>query len=102
MIRPAPRNAADIQTAEEILQMNIVNTTRGEVRKAIKTLKNGKVGSDGVPADISTSTDMLYEISEEIGDEEEIPEEWKEGYLEILGNAKTTQELCISRNHGRC
>ena len=28
-----------------------------------------------------TSTNMLYELIERIWDEEEIPEEWNEGYL---------------------
>ena len=66
--RPAPLNAADIQTAEEILRVNSAKPTKNEVRKAIKTLKNGKsAGPDGIPAealkiDLSTLTNMLYEI----------------------------------------
>ena len=66
--RPAPLNAADIQTAEEILRVTSAKPTKNEVRKAIKTLKNGKsAGPDGIPAealkiDLSTLTNMLYEI----------------------------------------
>ena len=85
--RPALLNAADIQPAEELLQVNSAKPTKDEVRKAIRTLKNGKSAEpDGIPAealkaDLSTSTNMLYEIIENIWEEEEIPEEWKEGYL---------------------
>ena len=85
--RPALLNAADIQPAEELLQVNIAKPTKDEVRKAIRTLKNGKSAEpDGIPAealkaDLSTSTNMLYEIIENMWEEEEIPKEWKEGYL---------------------
>ena len=48
---------------------------------------NGKVaGPDGIPAealkaDVNTSIEMLYSLFEEIWGKEEIPAEWKEGYL---------------------
>ena len=63
-------------------------------------------GPDGIQgealkADLSTSTNMLHEIFETIFDEEEIPEEWKEGYLVKLQNAKTIEELRFSRYQGR-
>ena len=50
-------------------------------------MKNGKVaGPDGIPAealkaDVNTSVEMLYSLFEEIWEKEEIPAEWKEGYL---------------------
>ena len=50
-------------------------------------MKNGKVaGPDGIPAealkaDVNTSVEMLYSLFEEIWGKEEIPAEWKEGYL---------------------
>ena len=50
-------------------------------------MKNGKVaGHDGIPAealkaDVNTSVEMLYSLFEEIWEKEEIPAEWKEGYL---------------------
>ena len=50
-------------------------------------MKNGKAaGIDSVPAgtlkeDISTSTEILYRLFENIWEEEEIPRDWKEGLL---------------------
>ena len=50
-------------------------------------MKNGKVaGPDGIPAealkaDVNTSVEMLHSLFEEIWEKEEIPAEWKEGYL---------------------
>ena len=49
-------------------------------------MKNGKVaGPDGIPAealkaDVNTSVEMLYSLFE-IWEKEEIPAEWKKGYL---------------------
>ena len=65
--RPAPLNAAGIQPAKEILLVNSAKPIKDEVRKAIRTLKNWKsAGPDGIlmetlKADLSTSTNMLYE-----------------------------------------
>ncbi len=50
-------------------------------------IKNGKAaGPDGIPAealkgDVTTSVEMLYSLFEEIWEKQEIPAEWKEGYL---------------------
>ena len=50
-------------------------------------MKNGKVaGPDGIPAealkaDVNSSVEMLYSLFEEIWEKEDIPAEWKEGYL---------------------
>ena len=50
-------------------------------------MKNGKVaGPDGIPAealkaDVNTSVEMLYSLFVEIWEKEEIPAEWKEGWL---------------------
>ena len=85
--RPTPLNAADIHPAEETLQLNSAKPTKDEVRRAIRTLKNGKsAGPDGVSAeatkaDLSTPTNMFYEIIENIWDKEEIQEDWKEEHL---------------------
>ena len=54
---------------------------------AIGHIENGKAaGPDGIPAealkgDVTTSVEMLYTLFEEIWEKEEIPAEWKEGYL---------------------
>ena len=53
----------------------------------IPGIQNGKAaGPDGIPAealkgDVTTSVEMLYSLFEEILEKEEIPAEWKEGYL---------------------
>ena len=50
-------------------------------------MKNEKVaGPGGIPvevlkADVNTSVEMLYSLFEGIWEKEEIPAEWKEGYL---------------------
>ena len=84
---PAPQNQPDIQPAETDLPIDCNKPTREEIKKAIAHMKNGKVaGSDGIPAealkaDVNTSVEMLYSLFEEIWEKEEIPAEWKEGYL---------------------
>ena len=85
--RPAPQNQPDIQPAETDLPIDCNKPTREEIKKAIAHMKNGKVaGPDGIPAealkaDVNTSVEMLYSLFEEIWEKEEIPAEWKEGYL---------------------
>ena len=85
--RPAPQNQPDIQPAETYLPIDCNKPTREEIKKAIAHMKNGKVaGLDGIPAetlkaDVNTSVEMLYCLFEDIWEKEEIPAEWKEGYL---------------------
>ena len=85
--RPVPQNQPDIQPAESDLPIDCNKPTREEIKKAITHMKNGKVaGPDGIPAealkaDVNTSVEMLYSLFEEIWEKEEIPAEWKEGYL---------------------
>ena len=85
--RPIPQNQPDIQPAEEDLLMDCNNTTREEVEWAIGHIQNGKaVGYYGIPSealkgDVTTYVGMLYSLFEEIWEKEEIPAEWKEGYL---------------------
>ena len=85
--RPRPQNQPDIQPAEEDLLINCNKPTREEIKRAIGHIQNGKTaGPDGIPAealkgDVTTSVEMLYSLFEEIWEKEEIPAEWKEGYL---------------------
>ena len=66
--RPAPDEPPDIPPAETVLPMSCDKPSRAEIRKAIKTLKNGKAaGPDGIPAeaikaDLKTATDMLHSL----------------------------------------
>ena len=85
--RPEPANPPDIPEAEFDLPINCEKPSKEEIRRAIKMTKNGKAaGPDEIPAeamkgDIETSVEILYQLFGRIWEEEEIPEEWKEGHL---------------------
>ena len=61
--------------------------TNKEIRRAIKQLKNNKAaGSDDIPAeapqtDIDISVELLYPLFTKIWKREEVPSDWREGYL---------------------
>ncbi|KAK7097254.1 hypothetical protein V1264_004261 [Littorina saxatilis] len=85
--RPAPRDPPDIPPANGDLFINCNAPTKEEISQAIKQLRNGKAaGPDGIPAealkaDLATSVKMLYPLFFKIWEEEQVPSEWKEGYL---------------------
>ncbi|CAH2278193.1 Hypothetical predicted protein [Pelobates cultripes] len=85
--RPAPPNPPDINPANEDLAINCGKLTREEIGKAITLMKNGKAaGPDDIPAealraDLKSSVEILYQLFEKIWEEEEIPTDWKKGYL---------------------
>ena len=85
--RPEPPEPPDIQPATEDLPINCGLPTKDEIRKAIIQLKNRKsAGPDGIPAealkaDPTVSVEMLHSLFQKIWEEEDIPAEWKEGYL---------------------
>ena len=67
--------------------LTVHSPTREEIKNAIKSLNNGKsAGPDGIPAealkaDLETSVDMLHPLFEHMWQEEQIPQDWKEGYI---------------------
>ena len=85
--RPAPENTPNIQEADMDLPIDCNKPTREEIRKAIQQLKNGKsAGPDNIPAEAlkantETTVDMLLPLFEKIWEEEQIPADWKEGFL---------------------
>ena len=85
--RSAPLNTPDIQPAQNDLEIDCNRPTKGEIKKAIKMLKNGKAaGPDGIPAeaikaDIELSTNVLYNIIGNIWEQGELPKDWREGHL---------------------
>ena len=85
--RPAPVNPPEILPATSDLPIKCCTPTKEEISSAIKQLKNGKsAGPDSIPAealkaDVETSVDLLHPLFSKIWEEEEIPTEWKEGYL---------------------
>jgi Reverse transcriptase (RNA-dependent DNA polymerase)/Domain of unknown function (DUF6451)/Endonuclease/Exonuclease/phosphatase family len=85
--RPEPRNPPDIEAADIDLLIDCNTPTKAEIYMAIKQLRNGKApGPYGIPAealkiDLETSVEMLYPLFMKIWEEEQVPSEWKEGYL---------------------
>ena len=69
------------------LPISVENTSKEDIKKAIRTLKNGKAaGPDGIPAeaikaDIDTATDILHNLFAKIWDEEKVPADWREGLV---------------------
>uniref|UniRef100_A0AAV2JEM2 Ig-like domain-containing protein n=1 Tax=Knipowitschia caucasica TaxID=637954 RepID=A0AAV2JEM2_KNICA len=85
--RPAPENPPEILPATSDLPIKCYAPTKEEIHSAIKQLKNGKsAGPDSIPAealkaDVDTCVELFYPLFIKIWEEEEIPAEWKEGYL---------------------
>ncbi|PFX18304.1 Transposon TX1 uncharacterized 149 kDa protein [Stylophora pistillata] len=77
---------ADIPPPANQLAVSINPPTKAEVSKAIKSLKSGKAaGPDSIPsaleADIQTSTEIIHQLLMKILENEQIPDDWKKGYL---------------------
>ena len=85
--RPPPSEMPDIDQVDIPLQVNENRPGKAEIKKAIKHLKNGKAaGADGIlpeaiKTDLSTSTEMLFELFWKIWETNEVLDDWKEGYL---------------------
>ena len=85
--RPAPQNQANIPVADSDLEIDCEAPSEEEIRKAIQQLKSGKAaGPDNIPAealkaDMEAMVEMLFPLFEKIWEEEQVPLEWKEGYL---------------------
>ena len=85
--RPAPSAPPDIPPPSHLLDININPPSKKEIAEAIKSLKSGKAaGPDGIPpealkADIQISTEMLHPLLTKIWEQEQVPKDWKRGYL---------------------
>ena len=85
--RPTPEEQPNISQAEVDLPISVEKPSKEEIKKAIRTLKNGKAaGPDGIPAealkaDIDTATDILHNLFAKIWDEEKVPADWREGLV---------------------
>ena len=85
--RPAPQQTADILPAEEDLPISLEAPTMEEIKKAIRTLNNGKAaGPDGIPAEAmkaaqEVSMEVFHPLFEKIWNEEQVPSDWKEGFI---------------------
>ena len=75
----APLNKADILPAKETLPVDCKRPSKGEIKKAIKTVKNnkapvpGNIPAEAHKADIETSAQIIYELVGKIGEVEEVP-----------------------------
>lgn len=85
--RPTPQNPPVIDPADTDLPIDCSEPTLDEIRKAIKQMKSGKAaGPDSIPAEAlkahtEYTAEMLHPLFKKIWIQEEIPAEWKEGYL---------------------
>jgi hypothetical protein len=85
--RPPPETEAEILPADEDLNTSLDPPTKEEIKKAIKTLNNGKSGGpDCIPKEalkspLETSVKILHPLLKKIWEEENIPNDWKEGYI---------------------
>ena len=97
--RPPPMNPIVI-TADEVSEIEEISTrpiSKGEVKNAISSLKNGKAaGADNtvaelLKADIKATTQKLHEVIQMIWENEVMPHEWLKGLIDKLprkGNLK--------------
>ncbi|PVD36199.1 hypothetical protein C0Q70_03174 [Pomacea canaliculata] len=85
--QPPPTTTLNIAPAAEQLQVNSNPPTKVEIIKAIKSLNTAKEpGSDGIPAealkaDLTAAVEMLHPLLQKIWEQEQIPADWKLGYL---------------------
>ena len=96
--RPGPDECPEIPPAETLLVVDTSRPSVAEIENAITRLKNGKApGPDGIPpealrADVTTSANILYRLLGLVWDKEELPRDWREGYLVKLPKKGNLQE----------
>ena len=85
--RPTPKEQPNISQAEVDLPISVKKPSKEELKKAIRTLKNGKaagpneIPAEALKADIDTATDILHNLYAKIWDEEKVPADWREGLV---------------------
>ena len=88
----------EIELPVEIEEIDTPEPSRGEVRKAIGHLKNGKApGIDNIQAaplkaDINFATTKVKEIIDIVRRDEEIPRKWRKGLIVKLPIEKRKSE----------
>ena len=81
-----PQDAAQLEP-EDLLHINTGPITEAEIRKSLRSLKNGKAtGTDNVPPEAlkeggEVLVDQFHHLLNLIWTTEEIPMEWKKGLL---------------------
>ncbi|VDP78905.1 unnamed protein product [Schistosoma curassoni] len=85
--RPAPLNSPNIEAVPTDLPIDVSPPTIEEISMAIRQIKSGKAaGPDNIPAealkaDVAVTARILHLLFNKIWDEEQVPEDWKEGLL---------------------
>ena len=88
--RPPPVTEAVIPEAIEDIRINSNPPTKEEIKKSIKTLKNGKAaGPDDIPAEAlkasqDISAEALETLLKKVWEENQVPQDWKDGHLTVL------------------
>ena len=71
----------------EDLEVNLGPISKEEITRAIGKTKSGKApGPDNIPpevlkADAAVTADILLDLFQEAWDKEEVPQEWRQGYI---------------------
>ena len=98
--RPAPENPPNL-TEGPLLGIRTGQITMAEVKRALKSLKNGKApGCDNIPPEAwkeggTVSAKVLHALLIKIWNEEDIPQDWKVGLLVKLPKKG---DLCLCKN----
>ena len=85
--RPPPADPPVIEPADEDLEIDCEAPDMGEILLAIKQQKSGKAaGPDGIPPEAlkqaeDINTEVLCTLFKDIWEREDIPSDWKEGYI---------------------
>ena len=98
--RPAPENPPDL-TEGLLLDIRTGQITMAEVKRSLKSLKNGKASEcDNIPPEAwkkggVVSANVLHSLLNKIWNEEDIPQDWKVGLLVKLPK---NGDLCLCKN----
>jgi len=97
--RPAPSQLPDPRSADVPLNINTGPISRREIRTPLTQLKNAKAPwVDNIPPEAlkkggRCTVEALHTILNFVWDKEEIPEDWKRGFLIKL--AKKATLVCL-------
>ena len=81
-------------------EVTIRGVERGEVRRALAKMKNGKaIGPDGIPAEVwkalgEEGIDLLWDLMKKIEEQEDVPNEWRNSFLVPVYKEKGDVQNC--------
>ncbi|CAH8680200.1 unnamed protein product [Schistosoma rodhaini] len=92
--RLIPPNLPDIDAAHTDLSKAVTPPTIEEMRMSVRQTKSAKAAEpDNIPAEalkpnIEVTANMVHVLSSKICEEEQVPTDWKEGYLTKIPNKR--------------